>query len=242
MRRSFFDRVACDEPAWLVARREPAQHAPRIVWSLAWPSGMACRAGAGRHGCDGALSTTSAMTAGSLIASPAAGSRGALRQPAHYTLNSIFWLAALTAATSEAGAGCLTSPVLSKPVRGVSARHPRRPRRARVACRSSGVPSRLCRVVCLTQSAAARGRRRRCAANAAAVCVTIASPLCPRCVVDAARRSPLPCPSLPRIINCLRDKSSPNYSSPEVARPHLFINWSRLFTRRSFTGDKSSPN
>ena len=85
-------------------------------------------------------------------------------------------------------------------------------------------------------------RRRRCAANAAAVCVTIASPLCPRRVVDAARRSPLPCPSLPRIINCLRDKSSPNYSSPEVARPQLFINWSRLFTRRSFTVDKSSPN
>ena len=64
----FFARVACDDPAWLVARRELAQHAPRIVWSLAWPSGMACRAGAGRHGCDGALSTTSAMTAGSLIA------------------------------------------------------------------------------------------------------------------------------------------------------------------------------
>ena len=28
----------------------------------------------------------------------------------------------------------------------------------------------------------------------------------------------------------------------EVARPQLFIDWSRLFTRRSFTGDKSSPN
>uniref|UniRef100_A0A7S3X7N1 Uncharacterized protein n=1 Tax=Emiliania huxleyi TaxID=2903 RepID=A0A7S3X7N1_EMIHU len=85
---------------------------------------------------------------------------------------------------AERGEGCLTSPVLSKPARGVSARRPRRPRRARVACRSSGVPSRLCRAVCLTQSAAARGRHRRCAANAAAVCVTIAFPLCPRRVVE----------------------------------------------------------
>ena len=36
---------------------------------------------------------------------------------------------------AERGEGCLTSPVLSKPARGVSARRPRRPRRARVARR-----------------------------------------------------------------------------------------------------------
>ena len=78
-------------------------------------------------------------------------------------------------------------------------------------------------------------RRERCRCVRHHRVTTVSSPR-PR------RRSPLPFPSLPRIINCLRDKSSPNYSSTEVARPQLFINWSRLFTGRSFTGDKSSPN
>ena len=55
--------------------RETARDTPRIVWSLAWASGMAYRARAGRLGRDGALSSTSARTTGSPIA--AAGSRGA---------------------------------------------------------------------------------------------------------------------------------------------------------------------
>merc|ERR1711965_242397 len=45
--------TACDEPAWRVARRQPAQYALGILYSLARLSVTACRAGADRLGRDG---------------------------------------------------------------------------------------------------------------------------------------------------------------------------------------------
>jgi len=53
-----FELAARDEPAWLVARREPAQYALGILYSLAKLSGKVYRARAGRLGCDGALNST----------------------------------------------------------------------------------------------------------------------------------------------------------------------------------------
>ena len=55
LRRSdrLLDLIACDEPAWLVARRQPAQYALGILYSLARLSETACRAGADRLGRDG---------------------------------------------------------------------------------------------------------------------------------------------------------------------------------------------
>ena len=53
-----FELAARDEPAWLVARREPAQHALGTLYSLAKLSGKAYRARAGRLGRDGALNST----------------------------------------------------------------------------------------------------------------------------------------------------------------------------------------
>ena len=69
-----FELATRDEPAWLVARREPAQHALGTLYSLDKLSGKAYRARAGRLGRDGALNAT--MT--TPIGSPAAGLRGAL--------------------------------------------------------------------------------------------------------------------------------------------------------------------
>ena len=53
-----FDLAAGDKPAWLVARREPAQHALGTLYSLDKVSGKADRASAGRLGRDGALNAT----------------------------------------------------------------------------------------------------------------------------------------------------------------------------------------
>ena len=53
-----FELAARDEPAWLVARREPAQHALGTLYSLDKLSGKAYRARAGRLGRDGALNST----------------------------------------------------------------------------------------------------------------------------------------------------------------------------------------
>ena len=71
-----FELATRDEPAWLVDRREPAQHALGTLYSLDKASGKADRARAGRLGRDGALNAT--MTTSSPIGSPAAGLRGAL--------------------------------------------------------------------------------------------------------------------------------------------------------------------
>ena len=53
-----FELAAREEPAWLVARREPAQHALGTLYSLAKLSGKAYRARAGCLGRDGALNST----------------------------------------------------------------------------------------------------------------------------------------------------------------------------------------
>ena len=68
-----FELAAGGEPAWLVARRQPAQYALGILYSLAKLCGKVRRARAGRLGRDGALSCT--MTMSSPIGSPAAGLR-----------------------------------------------------------------------------------------------------------------------------------------------------------------------
>ena len=53
-----FELAAREEPAWLVARREPTQHALGFLYSLAKLSGKAYRARAGCLGRDGALNST----------------------------------------------------------------------------------------------------------------------------------------------------------------------------------------
>ena len=53
-----FELAAREEPAWLVARREPAQHALGTLYSLDKLSGKAYRARADRLGRDGALNST----------------------------------------------------------------------------------------------------------------------------------------------------------------------------------------
>ena len=52
-----FELADRDEPAWLVARREPARHALGTLYSLDKLSGKAYRAGEDRLGRDGALNT-----------------------------------------------------------------------------------------------------------------------------------------------------------------------------------------
>ena len=71
-----FDLAGRDEPAWLVARREAAQHALATLYSLDKVSGKAYTASEDRLGRDGALNTP--MTTSSPLGAPAAGLRGAL--------------------------------------------------------------------------------------------------------------------------------------------------------------------
>ena len=127
-----FELAARDEPAWLVARRQPAQ------------SGKVCRARAGRLGRDGALSST--MSTSSPIGSPAAGLRGApLDGRLLPTLSTVSSASLLSLQPPPgAGAGRLASPALPTLTTRASARRPRRLRRARVARRSSGACSAGC--------------------------------------------------------------------------------------------------
>ena len=198
LRRSdrLLDLIACDEPAWLVARRQPAQYALGILYSLAKLCGRVRRARAGRLGRDGALSCT--MTMSSPIGSPAAGLRGAPLDGRLLTTLSTVSSASLLSLQPPpgAGAGRLASPALPTPTTRASARRPRRLRRARVARRSSGA----CSAGCAAQPDSLRAplMRRGAAGGAAAAHAALwASPTCPRRVADATCRSRLPCPSLP---------------------------------------------
>ena len=143
MRRSvlvyrFFARVACDEPAWLVARREPAQHALGTLYSLDKLSGKAYRARADRLGRDCALNTTT--TTCSRTGPPTAGLCGApLDGRLLLTLPTASAVSLLSLRPHPgACADLLDSPALPMTAARASARRPRRPRRARIARRSSG--------------------------------------------------------------------------------------------------------
>ena len=92
-----FELAARDEPAWLVARREPAQHALGTLYSLDKLSGKADRARAGRLGRDGALNTTVTLRALDRDAGSERAQRAARRQAALQPFNSVFHLAPLAA-------------------------------------------------------------------------------------------------------------------------------------------------
>ena len=191
-----FELAARDEPAWLVARREPAQHALGTLYSLDKVSGKADRASAGCLGRDGALDAT--MTTISPIGSPAAGLRGALLDGRLLSNLSTVSFTSLLSLQPPAGAGAgrLASPALPTPTTRASARRPRRLRRARGARRSSGA----CSAGCAAQPDSLRAplMRRGAAGGAAAAHAALwASPSCPRRVADATCGSRLPCPSLP---------------------------------------------
>ena len=72
-----FELAARDEPAWLVARRQPAQYALGILYSLTKLSGKVCRDGPSRARWR-AQKYHVLLPALCLIGSPAAGLRGAL--------------------------------------------------------------------------------------------------------------------------------------------------------------------
>ena len=133
-----FELAARDEPAWLVARRQPAQNALGILDSLAKLSGKVYRARAACLGRDGALNATT--TTSSPIGPPAAGLRGALLDGRLLpTLSTVSFDSLLSLQPLPgAGAGRLASPALPTPTTRASARRPRRLRRASLARRSLG--------------------------------------------------------------------------------------------------------
>ena len=155
--------AARDEPAWLVARRQPAQNALGILHSLAKLSGKVRRARAGRIGRDGALNATMSSPVGS----PAAGSRGAPLDGRLLPTLSTASSASLLSLRPPPGACAdrLASPqrclhcdthVGSPPASPAAGPHS--------APLVGGVPRRLWSAGCLAQTAAdaVRGRRRRC--------------------------------------------------------------------------------
>ena len=126
-----FELAARDEPAWLVARRQPAQNALGILDSLAKLSGKVYGARAACLGRDGELGGTT--TTSSPIGPPAAapGLRGAPLDgrllPTLPTASSASLLS-LQPPPGSAPAASLR-PALPTPATRASARGPRRPRR-----------------------------------------------------------------------------------------------------------------
>ena len=130
-----FEIATRDEPAWLVARREPVQHALGMLYSIA--NSLGGSTGPGRAG-SGALNTTT--TTCSRTGPPTAGLCGApLDGRLLLTLPTASAVSLLSLRPHPgACADLLASPALPMTAARTSARRPRRPRRARIARRSSG--------------------------------------------------------------------------------------------------------
>ena len=209
-----FELAARDEPAWLVARRQPAQYALGILYSLAKLSGKVCRARAGRLGRDGALCST--MSTSSPIGSPAAYSSEphdesrpspAMKRLCHPPDAALACgldshsNAAKRTATARVAALVLRlrrqlEAALLRPQADGLGSPPASPAAGpHSAPLAGGVPRGLWRAACLAQTAAdaARGRRRRCCRARCAVGVTIVSS--PRRRRHLPLAAALPCPA-----------------------------------------------